>query len=120
MWSVSEEGVLIFLYGFSSSGRVLFLWHGLRSGVSINIAVFFFSFVSVLSFACVLEGGGGGGGQEEMSDSSSSLRINCSSRLKSGSCFAPDFKASKDWVEQECDLSLEVQLTVWSVHSGVK
>ena len=41
VWIVSEEGVLIFLFGFSLSGRVLFLWHGLRSGVSINIAVFF-------------------------------------------------------------------------------
>ena len=83
--------VLIFSYGLSLSGRVLSLWHGLRSGVSINMAVLL-SYVFVVSFTSVL--GGGGGGEEEMSNSSSSLTINCSSRLNSGSCFAPNFRAS--------------------------
>ena len=121
VWIVSEEGVLIFLYGFSLSGRVFFLWHGLRSDVSINIAVYFFSFVFVLSFAGVLEGGGGGGGQEEMSDSSSSLSINCSSRLKSGSGFAPDFKASNrlDWAGVWLELGGSTDRMVGGVVSSI-
>ena len=98
MWIVSEEDVLIFLNGLSLSGRILFLWHGLRSGVSINIAVLF-SFVFVLSFACIL---GGGGRQEEISDSSSSLSINCSSRLKLGSCLLRTLEHQTEWFEQKC------------------
>ena len=86
MWIVSEEGVLIFLYGFSLSGRVLFLWKGLISGVSINIAVFF-SFV----FSIAPPG-------------SNQAHV-----------LPPTLKHRTDWFEQECDLSLEVQLTVWSL-----
>ena len=104
VWRVSEVDVLIFSYGLSLSGRVLSLWHGLRSGVSINMAVLL-SYVFVVSFTSVL--GGGGGGEEEMSNSSSSLTINCSSRLNSGSCFAPNFRASNKVVWAEVRLELE-------------